>query len=64
MTAILKPIVKIENRFQKSAERFAFHHPRLAFFAMFIGMPLFVLGAVAACTAAFILPLAMIFGCL
>lgn len=61
MTAIIKSIHKMENRFDKTAERFAFHHPYLAFLAMFIGMPLFVLIAVFVCTVLVTLPLALIF---
>lgn len=61
MTAIIKSIHKMENRFDKTAECFAFHHPCLAFLAMFIGMPIFILFAVAACTTLAVLPLALIF---
>ena len=61
MTALLKSIHKFEDKFDRRAERFAFRHPYLAFFAMFIGMPIFILAAVAACTTVVTLPLALIF---
>ena len=47
MAAIWKSIHNFEDKFDRNAERFAFHHPYLAFLAMFIGMPLFILIAVA-----------------
>lgn len=62
MTAIVKSIHKFEDDFDRKAERFAFHHPYLAFVTMFIGMPLFILMAVAASTTVLALPMAWIFG--
>lgn len=62
MTALLKSIRKFEDKFDRRAERFAYRHPYLAFFAMFIGMPIFILAAVAFCTTVITLPLALIFG--
>ncbi len=62
MTALLKSIHKFEDKFDRRAERFAFRHPYLAFFAMFIGMPIFILAAVAVCTTVVTLPLALVFG--
>ena len=41
MAAIWKSIHNFEDKFDRNAERFAFHHPYLAFLAMFIGMPLY-----------------------
>lgn len=62
MAEILKFIHKFEKCFDKCTERFIFYHPFLAFIAMFIGMPIFVLAAVTVCTVAIILPIALIFG--
>lgn len=62
MTAILKSIRKIEDKFDKHAERFVFCHPYLAFGAMFIGMPLFILIAVSACTTVVALMFSLISG--
>lgn len=53
MTTLIKSIHKYEDKFEKKAERFTFHHPYFAFFALFIGMPIFTLIA---------LPLSLIFG--
>lgn len=60
MTAIFKSIRKIEDKFDRCAERFSFHHPYLAFFAMFAVMPAFILLVVAACTTVITLPMAWI----
>ena len=62
MTAISKSIRKFEDKFDRGAERFVFHHARLAFLAMFIGMPIFILIAVSACTTIIAFPMAWIFG--
>lgn len=62
MTAIIELIHKFEAAFDRKAERFAFHHPYLAFLAMFIGMPIFILIAVAVSTTLIALPMAWIFG--
>ena len=64
MTAIIKSIHKFEDDFDRKAERFVFHHPYIAFVMMFIGIPLFVLMAVAASTTVLILPIAWILGLL
>ena len=37
MTTLIKSIHKYEDKFEKKAERFTFHHPYFAFFALFIG---------------------------
>ena len=50
MTKLLKSIHRWEARFDQKAEVFAMRHPCLAFCAMFIGIPVFVLVAVCACT--------------
>lgn len=62
MTAIIKSIHKFEDDFDRKAERFAFHHPYIAFVMMFIGIPLFTLMEVAASTTVLILPIAWILG--
>ena len=62
MTTVLKSFHKLINQFDKCTERFALHHPYLAFIAMFVGMPMFILGAVAASTTLIMLPFAFIFG--
>ena len=46
MSAIFKAIHEFDKRIEVRAEHFAFKHPDLAFLAMFIGMPLFILIAV------------------
>ena len=62
MTAVLKSIHRFEDKFDRSAEHFTFLYPYLAFPAMFIGMPIFILIAVAACTTIIAFPMAWIFG--
>ena len=62
MTTIIKSIYKFEDKFERSAECFAFHHPYLAFLAMFIGMPIFILIAVTVSTTLIALPMTWIFG--
>lgn len=64
MKYLQRKIRKLENSFDTKAERFAFHHPYLAFFAMFYGVPAFVLAAVCACTSAIVLPAAWLLGML
>ncbi|RHP32053.1 hypothetical protein [Lachnotalea sp. AF33-28] len=62
MTAILESLHKFERGFDERVQRFALYHPCLALFAAFAGIPIFLLGAVAVCTALITLPLALIFG--
>ncbi len=62
MTTIWKSIRNFEDKFDRKAERFALHHPYLAFFAMFTGMPFFILIVVAVLTTLITLPMAWIFG--
>lgn len=62
MTAILKSIHSFEDKFDQYTERFMFHHPYLAFLAIFLGMPFIILIAVAVCTTAAVLPVSLIFG--
>lgn len=60
--AIMKTINELEDRLERMAERFAFHHPYLAFLVMFFGIPCFILTAVVVFTTLLELPLALIFG--
>lgn len=62
MTKIMNRVHAWEAGFDKKAVRFASHHPYLAYLAVFIGMPLFILGAVFLSTTVIMLPLALIFG--
>ena len=62
MTAIIKSIHKFENSFDKKTERFAIHHPYIAFATIFIGMPLFILMIVTIATMILVLPVSWIFG--
>lgn len=62
MKVILKSIQNFEDKFDRSAELFAFHHPYLAFLAIFIGMPIFVLIAVFISTVAITFPIVYILG--
>ena len=43
MTAILRSFREAEERFDRRAEYFASHHPVMAFWTMFVGIPLFIL---------------------
>ena len=40
MTAILRAFREAEERFDRRAEYFASHHPVMAFWTMFVGIPL------------------------
>lgn len=62
MAAFIKTIRKWENKFDRSAEYFAFHHPICAFWVMFIGMPIIILIAVSVFTTIVTLPMALILG--
>ncbi|MDO4454629.1 MAG: hypothetical protein Q4B90_09055 [Eubacteriales bacterium] len=62
MTTILKSIHKAEEKFDRRAEGFAFHHPLLAFFAMFVGMPFLILSLVLISTIVVVLPFTFLFG--
>lgn len=64
MAAIWKSIHNFEDKFDRCAEHFALHHPFWAFLAMFIGIPIFILIAVAVSTTLIALPIAWILdGC-
>ena len=62
MSAIFKAIHQFDKRIEAHAERFAFKHPYLYFFALFIGMPICVLAAVFFFTVIITVPIALIFG--
>lgn len=62
MTTVLKSFHMFTSQLNNCIERFALHHPYLAFIAMFVGMPVFILGAVAAGTTLAVLLFAFIFG--
>ncbi len=62
MTAISKLLHKFENKFNRDVEHFAFRHPRLAFLAMFVGVPIIILIGVFICTVLIVLPISWIFG--
>lgn len=62
MTKIIKSLYEAEHKFDAIAERFFFHHPYLGFFTAFIGIPIFILGAVTISTTVIMLPLSLLFG--
>lgn len=62
MTALINSIHKMGEKFDRKAESFAFHHPLLAFWAMFLGMPVVILMVVSVCTMAIGLPVAALMG--
>ena len=62
MSAIFKAIHELDKRIEVRAEHFAFKHPYLSFFAVFIGMPICVLAAVFFFTVIITVPIALIFG--
>ena len=62
MMRIKKSIHELATRFDKRAEKFVFHHPYLAYFVMFIVMPVLVLAAVFIGTAIIAFQMAWIMG--
>lgn len=62
MSKLLISIQIAESHFGDSAERFFFHHSYLGFLAAFIGIPVFLLGAVTISTTVVVLPLSFLFG--
>ena len=62
MSAIFKAIHEFDKRIEAHVEHFAFKHPYLSFFALFIGMPICVLVAVFFFTVIITVPIALIFG--
>lgn len=61
MAAIWQSIHEFEDKFDRCAGRFALRHPFLAFLAMFIGMPVFILLSVAAATMLIAIPVTWLF---
>ncbi len=62
MSAILKTIHELDKRIEANAEHFAFMHPYLSFFALFIGIPICTLVAVFFFTVIIMVPIALAFG--
>lgn len=62
MSAIFKTIHELDKRMEAHAEQFAFKHPYISFYALFIGMPICVLAAVFFFTVIITVPIALIFG--
>ncbi len=48
---------KIGVIFDRKAEGFVFHHPVIAFFAMFVGMPVLILAMVSVGTLVIMFPI-------
>ena len=55
-------LIIFAHKFERKAEGFTFHHPYLVSFSLFIGIPIFTLTAVAACTVMIALPFSIAFG--
>lgn len=53
---------KSKKDIDQQIEQFAFNHPFLLFWTMFVGVPIFVLIAVAVCACTIVLPLGLLFG--
>ncbi len=51
-----------QNKYDKTVDRFMHNHPCIAFLALFIGMPIFILIAVFACAAAIMIIMSQIMG--
>lgn len=62
MPAILKTIHELDKRIEARADRFAFKHPCISFFTLFIGVPICVLAVMFFCTVIITVPIALIFG--
>lgn len=65
MTAVarfIKNIRRLTNGIDRRAEYFSFHHPYLAFFVMFVGLPLIILIAVSVSTVVITMPIAWLKG--
>ena len=62
MMHILYSIKKFGKLFDTKAERLMFRHPLLGFFAMFVGVPAFVLLAVGISTVIIMFPVSWMFG--
>lgn len=53
---------RLKSRIHTAVGRFVAHHPILGALTLFIALPLALLGAVGACAAAVVLPLAWALG--
>ncbi len=62
MTKIITKLHCVAAAFDRKAQHFAFRHPFLAFLAMFVGMPMFILFAVSLSTVVIMFPVAWLFG--
>ena len=62
MRAILKSFHRIEETFDRKAEAFAMRHPFLAFWVMFVGMPVMLLLTVSLSTMVLVYALPLSFG--
>lgn len=62
MRAILKSFHRIEETFYRRAEEFALRHPFLAFWVMFVGMPVILLLTVSLSTMIIVMPLHYLLG--
>lgn len=62
MSKLLKSIRIAESNFDASAERFFFYHPYLGLLIVVVGMPIFILVAVAISTTAIMLPVSFLLG--
>lgn len=62
MSKLLKTIQITKPDFDASAEGFFFHHSYLGFFTAFIGIPIFILGALTISTTIIMLPLSFLLG--
>lgn len=60
MTKLIKSLHDLGERLDRRMEYFAAHHPCIAFFAMFVGVPAVILAAVCAGTAVLFFPLAWV----
>ena len=62
MFALRNRISRLETRIDAWLETFLFHHRFWGLVMIFLGVPLVTLAAVCACTAAAVLPIALLFG--
>ena len=62
MRAILKSFHRIEETFDRKAESFALRHPFLAFWVMFVGMPVMLLLTVSLSTMVLVMPFHYLLG--
>lgn len=62
MSVIIKTIHELDRSIEVHAEHFAFKHPYLSFFVIFIGMPICVLAAVFFFTVIITTSIALVFG--